>query len=143
MTWGVHHGLWRCPGRCGDLHVLHGHRPIHGAGSVRRQGVARPEDAAGVEPFFKPEKYFEVRKALEQAGRTDLIGGGCDSLIPAQPPKEGLEARRERANEEVRGDHSHTVANPKKGEPAGERGLPNQGYRPGRTTARRQDKNRK
>jgi hypothetical protein len=29
--------------------------------------------------FFKPENYFEVRKALEQAGRTDLIGGGCDA----------------------------------------------------------------
>ncbi|HWG44409.1 MAG TPA: DUF3362 domain-containing protein [Gemmataceae bacterium] len=26
-------------------------------------------------PFFKPENYFEVRKALEAAGRTDLIGG--------------------------------------------------------------------
>src|SRR5436309_15811734 len=38
--------------------------------------------------FFKTENYFEVRKALEQAGRTDLIGGGCDCLIPAQPPKE-------------------------------------------------------
>ena len=38
--------------------------------------------------FFKPDNYFEVRKALEQAGRTDLIGGGCDALIPAHPPKE-------------------------------------------------------
>src|SRR5207244_3927287 len=34
--------------------------------------------------FFKPENYFEVRKALEQAGRTDLIGSGCDALIPVQ-----------------------------------------------------------
>jgi len=32
--------------------------------------------------FFKPENYFEVRRALEEAGRTDLIGGGCDALIP-------------------------------------------------------------
>src|ERR1700736_6320092 len=53
--------------------------------------------------FFKPENYFEVRKALEEAGRTDLIGGGCDALIPAQPPKEALQARRERANQAVRG----------------------------------------
>jgi hypothetical protein len=37
--------------------------------------------------FFKPENYFEVRKALEQAGRTDLIGGGCDALIPARPTR--------------------------------------------------------
>ncbi len=93
--------------------------------------------------FFKPENYFEVRKALEQAGRTDLIGGGCDALIPSQPPKEALTARRRRANEEAHGDHSHSVANPTKGEPVGERGLPNPGYRPGRTTARRQDKKRK
>jgi hypothetical protein len=77
--------------------------------------------------FFKPENYFEVRKALEQAGRTDLIGGGCDALIPAQPPPEALRARRQRANDAARGDHVHTV--PK---PAAARG-----YRPGRKTARR------
>jgi hypothetical protein len=82
-------------------------------------------------------------KALEQAGRTDLIGGGCDCLIPAQPPKEALAARRERANAAAHGDHYHTVANPTKGKPVGEHGLPNQGYRPGRKTARRQDKKRK
>jgi hypothetical protein len=91
--------------------------------------------------FFKPENYFLVREALTQAGRTDLIGGGCDCLIPAQPP-DVIEARRRRANEAARGDHYHTVANPAKREPAGERGLPNQGYRPGRKTARRQDKRR-
>ena len=59
--------------------------------------------------FFKPENYFEVRKALEQAGRQDLIGSGCDCLIPARPPKEALDQRRKRANERVReqtaGDH--------------------------------------
>jgi uncharacterized radical SAM protein YgiQ len=77
--------------------------------------------------FFKPENYFEVRKALEQAGRTDLIGGGCDALIPAQPPREALQARRERANQAVRGDHVHTI--PKAGKKPG--------YRPGRKTARR------
>ena len=93
--------------------------------------------------FFKPENYFTVREALIQAGRSDLIGGGCDCLIPAQPPKEAIETRRRRANEAARGDHYHSVANPAKGEPAGERGLPKQGYRPGRKTARRQDKNRK
>jgi len=90
--------------------------------------------------FFKPENYFEVRKALELAGRTDLIGSGCDALIPAQPPKEALQARREQANAAARGDHYHSVANPAKGEPVGERGLPNQGYRPGRKSAKRRDK---
>ena len=93
--------------------------------------------------FFKPENYFEVREALTQAGRTDLIGNGCDCLIPAQPPREAIRARRQRANEAARGDHYHSVANPSKGEPAGERGLPNRGYRPGRHTACRQDKKRK
>jgi hypothetical protein len=93
--------------------------------------------------FFKPENYYTVREALIQAGRADLIGNGCDCLIPAHPPKEAIEARRRRANEAARDDHSHSVANPAKGEPAGGRGLPIPGYRPGRNTARRQDKKRK
>ncbi len=87
--------------------------------------------------FFKPENYFMVREALIKAGRGDLIGGGCDALIPAQPPKEALEARRHRAND---ADHYHTVVNPAKDEKAGTQGLPNQGYRPGRKRARRQQK---
>jgi hypothetical protein len=80
--------------------------------------------------FFKPENYFEVRKALEQAGRTDLIGGGCEALIPAQPPPEALRQRREQANQTARGEYVHTIPNAGK----------HQGYRPGRTTARRQAK---
>ena len=87
--------------------------------------------------FFKAENWFTVREALMQAGRQDLIGGGCDCLIPAQPPKEAIEARRRRAND---GDHYHSMANPAKGERAGERGLPNKGYRPGRTSAQRRKK---
>ncbi|MBV8089543.1 MAG: DUF3362 domain-containing protein, partial [Alphaproteobacteria bacterium] len=87
--------------------------------------------------FFKPDNWFTVREALIQAGRQDLIGSGCDCLIPDQPPKEAIAARRKRANDP---DHYHTVANPAKDEPAGERGLPNKGYRPGRRKARRQEK---
>jgi hypothetical protein len=93
--------------------------------------------------FFKPENWFTVREALIQAGRQNLIGSGCDCLIPAQPPKEAIEGRRKRANAAAEHDHYHTVANPAKGEPAGERGLPNRGYRPGRKTGRRQDKGHK
>jgi uncharacterized radical SAM protein YgiQ len=93
--------------------------------------------------FFKPENWFMVREALLKAGRGDLIGNGCDCLIPARPPKAAVEARRRRANEASQGDHYHTIANPAKGEPVGERGLPNPGYRPGRKSARRRDKNRK
>ena len=89
--------------------------------------------------FFKPENWFTVREALIQAGRQDLVGSGCDCLIPAHPPKEAIEARRRRAND---ADHYHSVANPAKGEKPGERGLPNQGYRPGRKRARRQDRER-
>jgi uncharacterized radical SAM protein YgiQ len=93
--------------------------------------------------FFKPENWFTVREALIQAGRQDLIGSGCDCLIPAQPPKEALEKRRKQANDTVQGDHYHTVANPTKGEPAGERGLPNKGYRPGRKTQKRRQKKKR
>jgi hypothetical protein len=81
--------------------------------------------------FFKPENWFTVREALIETGRQNLIGSGCDCLIPAQPPKEAIEARRRRANQAARGeegDHYHTVANPSKGEKPGERGLPNKGY---------------
>ena len=79
-------------------------------------------------------------EALLQAGRQDLIGSGCDCLIPANPPKEALEARRCQANqhargEEVEGDHYHAVASPTKGE----RGL-SRGYRPGRKTQTRRKK---
>jgi hypothetical protein len=90
--------------------------------------------------FFKPENYFVVREALLKAGRADLIGNGCDCLIPAHPPKAALDARRRQANEVAEGDHYHSIANPAKGEPVGERGLPNPGYRPGRRTARRRHK---
>ena len=72
-----------------------------------------------------------------------MIGGGYDALIPAQPPKEAIEGRRLRANDAVRGDHYYAVPNPAKGEPVGERGLPNRGYRPGRKSAHRQDNKRK
>jgi hypothetical protein len=90
--------------------------------------------------FFKPENYFTVREALIKAGRGDLIGSGCDCLIPAQPPKEALQKRRKQANEAVQGDHYHTVANPAKGEKPGERGAEppmRQGYRPGRSSQQR------
>jgi uncharacterized radical SAM protein YgiQ len=103
----------------------------------------------GLMQFFKPENYFLVREALLKAGRGDLIGNGCDCVIPAHAPKAAIEARRRRANEAAEGDHYHSMANPAKGERASpegwsrERGLPNQGYRPGRKTARRQDKGRR
>ena len=47
--------------------------------------------------FFKPENYFTVHKALIEHGRRDLIGNGKLALIPENPPKEALEARRREA----------------------------------------------
>jgi uncharacterized radical SAM protein YgiQ len=44
--------------------------------------------------YFKPENWFVVRKALLEAGRKDLIGDGPLALIPGEPPKEALAARR-------------------------------------------------
>jgi hypothetical protein len=103
--------------------------------------------------FFKPENYIDVRRALEEAGRTDLIGGGCDALIPAHPPKEALRARRDRANRAAGGDHVHTIPNPKRSprgndpEPRDEDAAscprPQTGYRPQRKTARRRNRRTK
>jgi uncharacterized radical SAM protein YgiQ len=93
--------------------------------------------------YFKPENWFEVRNALIEAGRADLIGNGCDALIPANPPKEAIEARRQRAND---ADHYHAVANPARGERPGERvaGPPKPtGYRPGRKSQQRRQEKRK
>lgn len=93
--------------------------------------------------FFKPENYFEVREALIKAGRADLIGG-CEGLIPANPPKEAIEARRKHANAAARGDYTHSVANPAAGEAPGERTSPplakHTGYRPGRSSQARRKK---
>lgn len=91
--------------------------------------------------FLKPENDFTVCEALIQVDRADLIGSGCDCLIPSKPPKEAIEARRGQANKAIRGDegddHYNTVANPAKGEKPGKRGQPNKGYRPGRKTQQR------
>jgi hypothetical protein len=109
-------------------------QPVYVARDLKNRRLQR-----ALMQFFKPENYFEVRKALEEAGRTDLIGG-CEGLIPANPPREAIEARRRRANEK---DHYHAVANPMRGEKPGQRGMPNPGYRPGRNEARRQDRHLK
>ncbi len=110
-------------------------KPVHVARNLRDRKMQR-----ALMQFFKPANYFTVREALMQAGRADLIGSGCDCLIPAQPPNEAIEARRRQANDP---DHYHTVANPAKGEKPGERGAEprnRKGYRPGRSGARRQDR---
>jgi len=93
--------------------------------------------------FFKPENYFEVRRALEQAGRRDLIGSGCDCLIPDRAPKEALDRKSREATraftEETSGDH---IRSGRAGLPAGgarktPRPRNNVGYRPRRGERRR------
>jgi hypothetical protein len=91
--------------------------------------------------FFKPANYFEVRDALRQAGRNDLIGSGCDCLIPSNPPREALDARRKDANNRFRGDYVHTIAtqsgsgDKKKGSRKESRHEPGKGYRPDQKAA--------
>ena len=83
--------------------------------------------------FFQPENWFEVRRALTEAGREDLIGSGCDALISDKPPAQALEARRQRAEREMReGDWVHST-----------RRRPGEGYRPGRRTASKRRRGRR
>jgi radical SAM superfamily enzyme YgiQ (UPF0313 family) len=88
--------------------------------------------------FFKPENYFAVREALIKAGRGDLIGSGCDCLIPARPPKEALEKRRKQANT----DYYHAVpTKAEKPNESGKRPVKPTGYRPQRKTQQRRKRN--
>jgi len=97
--------------------------------------------------FFKPENYFEVRQALEQCGRQDLIGEGCDCLISSRPPKAALDKRRSKANEAIReqrqGDHIRDKPKPAQGgtdqSGGGDQPKQNTGYRPHRKTQSRRD----
>jgi len=88
--------------------------------------------------FFKPENYFEVRRALEQSGRQDLIGSGCDCLIPERPPQEALDRKRREATqaftESTSGDHirSGRPAGAGKGHRKQPRERKSVGYRPKR-----------
>jgi len=78
--------------------------------------------------FFKPENYFEVRKALEESGRRDLIGSGCDALIPERAPREAYLKRRRLANEAIQEKFVHQLPRVSRG------------YRPNRTTASRRNR---
>ena len=97
--------------------------------------------------FFKTENYFEVRDALRSAGRTDLIGDGCDCLIPAAPPREAVQRRRQDANARFRGEYVHTIPGVPDSDAASSnagtgkkrkrqrRSRTSEGYRPGRRGA--------
>jgi radical SAM superfamily enzyme YgiQ (UPF0313 family) len=44
--------------------------------------------------YFKPENYADVREALTESGRPDLIGDGPECLISSKPPKVIEKAKR-------------------------------------------------
>lgn len=79
-------------------------KPVYIAKAMKERKMQR-----ALMQFFKPENYFEVREALREVGRMDLIGDGCDSLIPSKPPREAVVKRREDANKRFRGDYVHTI----------------------------------
>jgi hypothetical protein len=87
--------------------------------------------------------------ALREAGSQDLIGSGCDCLIPSSPPREAVEARRKDANTRFRGDYVHTVPGErlaqggqqqKKRPRKQSRHQPGNAYRPDQNAAQRQKK---
>ncbi len=61
-------------------------KPVYIAQHLRDRKLQR-----ALMQFFKPENYFEVRARLEQAGRQDLIGSGCDCLIGDTPPRAAIQ----------------------------------------------------
>jgi uncharacterized radical SAM protein YgiQ len=98
-------------------------KPVHVARHLGDRKLQR-----ALMQFFKPENYLDVRKALLQAGRADLIGQGCDALIPSKPPREAILRRRQDANA---GAEKKKVA---RKQSRNEPGAP--GYRPGRKSTR-------
>ena len=107
-------------------------KPVHVAKYLRDRKAQR-----AMMQFFKPENYFLVRKTLIEAGRQDLIGDGCDCLIPSRPPKEAIMARRQRAQREAKdGDYVHSRQHmPRQRVGRAQRGRNSIGYRPGRKGA--------
>ena len=88
-------------------------REVHVAKGAKERKLQR-----ALLQYFKPENYSDVRRALEQAGRTDLIGEGPACLIRSRPPKSaGKRSGAPKAS-------------------AGEAGK-GSGYRPHRKTARK------
>ncbi|QDS87355.1 hypothetical protein EC9_15330 [Rosistilla ulvae] len=110
-------------------------KPIFTARKLRDRKMQR-----ALMQFFKPANYFEVRQALQETGRHDLIGDGCDCLIPSRPPKEALIQRRKNANAAVKGEYVHTIPNGNKSKKRNKkqsRNTTSKGYRPERKETKR------
>jgi uncharacterized radical SAM protein YgiQ len=97
-------------------------KPVYIARQLRDRKLQR-----ALMQFFKPENYFEVREALHKANRADLIGDGCNALIPSLPPKEALQRRRDEANR-FPGSYVHSPPGTRAAKQS--RRKPGSGYRP-------------
>ncbi|MCE5266591.1 MAG: YgiQ family radical SAM protein [Planctomycetaceae bacterium] len=87
--------------------------PVYVARGARERRLQR-----ALLQYFKPENYADVRAALEEAGRPDLIGDGHHCLIPSRPPRTA--------------PRSATARTSRRGPDT-----PSAGYRPHRKTAKR------
>ena len=56
---------------------------------LRARGARERRLQRALLQYFKPENYADVREALAEADRLDLVGDGPECLIPARPPKIG------------------------------------------------------
>jgi uncharacterized radical SAM protein YgiQ len=106
-------------------------KPVHVARNLRDRKLQR-----ALMQFYQPENYFEVREALQLAKRTDLIGDGCDCLIPSRPPREAQRRRPKNAKSAPveSGSRKPPRVNreKRKGTRRQSRHSPAKGYRPGR-----------
>jgi len=76
--------------------------------------------------YYKPEKYYDVREALEKANRTDLIGAGPKCLIRSNPPQGVVRKGKGGAPRDKKDARSAKK--------------PGEGYRPHRKSAKRRKK---
>jgi len=100
-------------------------KPVYCARKARERSMQR-----ALIQFFKPENYFEVRRALEEAGRGDLIGNGPACLIPVKPPAGAVSKRRQAGKK--RQAAGQPGARKRKGSRKEGRHGPGKGYRPRR-----------
>jgi uncharacterized radical SAM protein YgiQ len=91
-------------------------RPVYVPKGARERRLQR-----ALLQFFKPENYRDVREALHQAGRADLIGDGPECLIPSRAPRAAKRRPTNPRGPRKRSGRSQAAA----------------GYRPHRKTARR------
>jgi uncharacterized radical SAM protein YgiQ len=89
-------------------------KPVHVPKGTRERRLQR-----ALLQYWKPENFADVREALEEEGREDLIGDGPGCLITSRPPR--------------RAQRSKQAPMPRKARSSG-------GYRPHRKSAKRQGK---